>query len=207
MGGKGSGRKAQSTLEPLPELDELTTLGWELSEPLAEEAYARSAKFDQNMHCRMVAMASKGATNLMIAKANLVHPDTYQQWIRKGKEDPEAFPHYAHLYEEVERVRAELGVQMTGRVIEAANSGLPNTWQAAMTFLERRYPDDFSRHERRTLEGEDSRPQVNILVLNDPDARAAHQQLLSRIAGDTAGTGVALGPGVRGELEAGEGRE
>lgn len=165
-------------------------------------------KYSEEMHATMVEQASKGATNKIIAQANGIHPDTFQVWIRKGRERPEEYPHYAQLNNEIESARAELAVQMSSRVIEAANSGLPNTWQAAATFLERRYPDDWGRHEKRTIEGgtEDNRPQVNILVLNDPDAREAHQTLLGRIAGSTGGpvgSGESLGPGVRGELEAG----
>lgn len=178
-----------------------------LTESLPADQYPEGGKLDPDMHCKMVMMAAKGGTNNIIAKANLIHPDTIQMWFRKGKEEPEKHPHYAHLYNEVERVRAELAVEMSARIVEAANSGLPNTWQAAATYLERRYPDDWSRNERRQIEGDDSRPQVNILVLNDPDARSAHQQLLSRIAGDTVSSGVAVGTGLRGELEAGEGRE
>lgn len=180
-----------------------------LTESLPLEMYPSggSNKLDPDMHCRMVEMASKGATNLLIAKANLIHPDTIQDWFKKGRDNPERYPHFHHLYNEIERVRAELGVEMSSRIIEAANSGLPNTWQAAATYLERRYPDDWSRNERREITGDDSRPQVNILVLNDPSAREAHQLLLGRIAGDTARPGEPVGSGIRGELEDGEGRE
>jgi hypothetical protein len=200
VGGEGSGRKAQGLLKGDDEIPE----GEELTQSLPEDQYPADGKLDPEMHCKMVVMAAKGATNAIIAKASLIHPDTYQMWIKKGKDDPEKYPHFAHLYNEVERVRAELAVEMSSRVIEAANSGLPNTWQAAATFLERRYPDDWSRNERREIKGDDSRPQINVLVLNDPDARDAHQRLLGRIASDTARTGESIGPGVRGELEAGQ---
>lgn len=180
-----------------------------LTESLPDEMYPKggSNKLDPEMHCKMVAMAAKGATNAIIAKANLIHPDTIQDWKRKGEQQAERYPHFAHLWGEIERVRALLAVEMSSRVVEAANSGLPNTWQAAATYLERRYPDDWSRNERREVKGDDSRPQVNILVLNDPSARAAHQVLLGRIAGDTASAGEPLGPGIRGELEAGQSGE
>lgn len=202
MGGPGSGRKPQGLLKGDEDLGEEV-----LTESLPLEMYPEDGKLDPEMHCSMVQMAAKGATNAIIAKASLIHPDTYQAWIKKGKDDPERYPHFAHLYNEVERVRALLAVEMSSRVIEAANSGLPNTWQAAATFLERRYPDDWSRNERREIKGDDSRPQINVLVLNDPDARDAHQRLLGRIASDTARPGESFGPGVRGELEAGSGRE
>lgn len=175
-----------------------------LTESLPADQYPDGGKLDPDMHCKMVGMAAKGATNAIIAKANLIHPDTIQMWFRKGKDDPGGNPHFAHLYGEIERVRALLAVEMSSRVVEAANSGLPNTWQAAATYLERRYPDDWSRNERREVKGDDSRPTVNILVLNDPSAREAHQLLLGRIAGDTASTGEPVGSGVRGELEAGQ---
>lgn len=159
-------------------------------------------KYSEELHAQMVEMASKGATNAMLARACGIHPDTFQDWKRYAKQDPEKFPHLVQLMDDIEEARAVLAVEMTERVVQAANSGLPNTWQAAATYLERRYPDDWGRHEKRTVEGREL-PQVNILVLNDPDARRAHQELLSRIAGDTTRPGEPIGSGIRGELEAG----
>lgn len=177
-----------------------------MSSAVVKTVVTGAPKYTEEVHDTMVEQAAKGATNRILAQANGIHPDTLQSWFKKGREKPDDFPDYARLVEEIEKARAELAVEMSSRVIEAANSGLPNTWQAAATYLERRYPDEWGRHEKRTIEGGDDRPQVNVLVLNDPNAREAHQVLLGRIAGSVGGpvsTGEPIGSGVRGELEAG----
>jgi len=76
-------------------------------------------------------LAGKGATNQLLARAAGVHPDSYQTWLKKGREEPhpeegEEPSIFYRLFNEVEDARARLGVQMTEKVIQAANSGMPN---------------------------------------------------------------------------------
>lgn len=69
----------------------------------------------------------------------------------------------------VEQAEAEVERDMVGRVLNAARSG-PQYWPAAMTYLERRHPEQWSRQDRvrHRIEGEvliDVRP-----LLASPEA-------------------------------------
>lgn len=69
-------------------------------------------------------------------------------------------------------------------VNEAARSKKHGTWTAAMTMLERTRPERFGRRDALTVAGDEERPLqvVTAHVLADPEARAAHRQLLTSIA-------------------------
>lgn len=161
-------------------------------------------------------LAGKGATNYVIAAAVGVHPDTFQDWTRKGRDELSQYGEnipddadlsiWARLHIQIEYTRAMLAAELSEVVIATAKSGQPNTWQAAMTFLERRYPAEWGKRETRVHEGDvpQGLPQINVLVLNDPSARSAHRDLLRSVdAANRSRAGVPVGPGVGGELEAG----
>lgn len=161
-------------------------------------------------------LAGKGATNYVIAAAVGVHPDTFQSWTKKGRDELAGYGEnipddadlsiFARLQIQIEYTRAVLAADLSEVVINTAKSGAPNTWQAAMTFLERRYPAEWGKRETRVHEGEvpNGLPQINVLVLNDPSARSAHRDLLRSVdAANRSRSGLAIGPGVGGELEAG----
>jgi hypothetical protein len=175
---------------------------------------------------QMIDLAKTGSTNTILAASVGVSVDTVQLWIKKGRdelrqhleEDPDAefifedLSEYGQFVYRLEKERAELASALSGKVIEAAMSGQPNTWQAAMTFLERRYPAEWGKRETRVHEGNmpSSLPPINILVLNDADTRSAHRDLLRSVdRANRARTGLAIGPGVGDELEAasGDGRD
>lgn len=160
-------------------------------------------------------LAGKGATNYIIAAAVGVHPDTFQNWLRKGKEEIANAPDsddrelsiFEQLFYEIEMVRANLAADLSEVVIQTARSGQPNTWQAAMTFLERRYPADWGKRETRVHEGDRSGglPQINILVLNDHNARESHRDLLRSVdRANRVGAGITVGPSVGSELTTGQ---
>lgn len=174
-------------------------------------------KFSADSQQLMLDLAAKGATNTILAAAVGVHVDTLQGWIKRGRDelaevdpsaefDLETLSEWGQWVFKLEKGRAELAANLSGKVVEAAMSGAPNTWQAAMTFLERRYPHEWGKRETRVHEGngDSPLPPINILVLNDPDARTAHRDLLRSVdAANRSRARVSVGTGVGGELEAG----
>lgn len=159
-----------------------------------------------------IELAGDGAPNYIIARAINVHPDSYQRWIRLAKEeadsdDPSIFK---RLHDGVEQERALLAIEMSRVVIETAKSRAPNTWQAAMTFLERRYPADWGKRETTIHEGNQggqALPNINVLVLNDSDARSAHEDLLRSLSAAASPRGLPVGPSDAGPREDGQERE
>ena len=76
---------------------------------------------------------------------------TANDWMRRGegrhRQKPPT-PSFVAFAAAVKRAEAELEATMLERVHAAALSGQPQTWQAAMTLLERRFPDRYGRFDR-----------------------------------------------------------
>lgn len=130
-----------------------------------------------------------------------VNPDTGFDWLRQGRE--ETGPDILIKFEQVfERCVAHFNAKMVGMVAGAAMSGAPNTWQAAMTLLERRDPGNWGKRDALKIEADKPLIQLNQVVLVDEDARELSRDLLRRIAGPRPDESI--GTGVRGELGPGD---
>lgn len=119
-----------------------------------------------------------------------IHMDTGFDWLRYGRQNPEKFPQYVKLREDIEQAEAEFEADRVAIVKTAGDTG---TWQAAAWWLERKRPEDWGRNRDPTPPAELSRPTVNILILEDPNAREASRELLRHLAG--GGSNLAIGPG------------
>lgn len=128
-----------------------------------------------------------------------IHVDTGFFWLAQGRKG-EGDPIFVRFLRVLEKAEANFNQQMVRQVTTAANSGAPNTWQAAMTMLERRDPENWARREKTTIEtGGGPLVQLNQVVLVDEDARDASRALLRRVAG--LGSREPLGIGMGDEPE------
>lgn len=149
---------------------------------------------DEEMHQKMVDLARAGNYKATIARACGIHPDTLHGWLRQGREQPEEYPHYAALHEEIEEAEAEWEAQTVAQINTTAQSGAPNTWQAGMTMLERKFPDRWGRRDSHKIEADKPLVQIGAVVLVDADARRDTRSLLRRVTG--SGADLALGTGM-----------
>lgn len=135
-----------------------------------------------------------------------VNPDTGFQWLAWGKQDPPHHPILRKFYMVVERAHAHYNSRMVGLVTDAASSGAPNTWQAAMTMLERRDPANWGKKVISNVKIEADQPlvQLNQVVLADTDARDSLRSVLRRVAGPGTHEPLGLGVGDEPEEDAGE---
>lgn len=126
-----------------------------------------------------------------------VNPDTGFQWLNWGKQDPPHHPILRKFYLAMERAFAHYNSQMVGMVSAAAKSGQPNTWQAAMTMLERRDPANWGRRDTSKIKIEADQPlvQLNQVVLADTDTRDSLRDILRGVAGPRAHEPLGLGMG------------
>lgn len=172
---------------------------------------ASQPKFNEEAAEKAIEMARNGNYRSVIARAAFgCHVDTFFDWLRYGRDNPEKYPHYAAFLEKLEQAEAEWEAETVTTINQTAQSGAPNTWQAGMTMLERKNPDRWGKRETRVIEGgQDGSglPQINVLVLNDPDARRAHDDLLRSLSSASRPGQLAVGPGDAGPREDGEGRE
>lgn len=109
-------------------------------------------------------------------------------------------PALVELFEAIESAEAELQEECLGNLREAAAADHRH-WTASAWILERRFPEEYGRHQdvRVTHENDGPRVQVNQVVLADPGAREASRDLLRRFTG--LGPDVAIGPGMGSESE------
>lgn len=103
------------------------------------------------------------------AKLAGISPDTFYEWMQMGRNEPEKYPEHATFVAEIELAEAEAESELIGVVQKTALSGSPNTWQAAMTILERKYPDRYGRRDTTVLEGGENpiRQLTGVVVVND----------------------------------------
>ena len=99
---------------------------------------------------------------------------TWQQWLAWGAEElaEDLAPHagtLAALVEGVDTARAEAKAEHVRVVVKAAKDG---AWQASMTWLERNFPDEYSRNQQIAVEISSPLP-VNITAQLSPDTLAA----------------------------------
>lgn len=129
-----------------------------------------------------------------------VHPDTAFEWLKFGRERPDEYPLLAKLVRVLEKSEAQFRRECVEVVRAHSLSGAPNTWQAAMTMLERRDPENWGKREKTIIEHEgDPITQIQVAVINDPDTRELSRAFLRRVT--SAGPDIAIRPGVRDESE------
>lgn len=85
---------------------------------------------------------------------------TFREWMRLGETDPNS--PYAAFVVNVNEAKALFAEEMVEHVKEAAK--LPQNWTAAMTLLERIYPEEFGRKNPDTMVAiqNNTNTQVNI---------------------------------------------
>ena len=99
---------------------------------------------------------------------------TWQQWLAWGAEElaeglaPNAGT-LAALVEGVDTARAEAKAEHVRVVVKAAKDG---AWQASMTWLERNFPDEYSRNQQINVEI-NSPPPINITDQLSPNTLVA----------------------------------
>lgn len=154
-----------------------------------------SAKYNQKRHEKIIEGILSGNSRTVSFTLSGCNPDTIFAWLKTARDEKASgvilHPEYAVLLEDIEYAEAMVESEKVKIVKAAADSG---TWQAAAWWLERRKPKEWGR-DREMPVGEErpALPQVNILILEDANAREASRELLNRLAGGRAD--LALGSG------------
>jgi transposase len=135
---------------------------------------------------------------------------TYYDWLKrgaraindreKGKPIPEVELPFVDFNRAVDWAMAQ-SVARNLKVIDRAAQGVRNedgtfalgpSWQAAMTSLERRFPDDFGRKDRIEHSGDKEKPvevNNNVKLSDLPDEDLRNLQAIARRARNKQGTG------------------
>jgi hypothetical protein len=112
-----------------------------------------------------------------------IHPNTLHEWIKRGRGrgGPPAPPSLVAFVEQIDLTLAKWEAQTVKVVHQVAQSGAPNTWQAAMTMLERKSPDRWGRRDKVEVEADKPLVQVQQLILSNDDVREASRDFLRRV--------------------------
>jgi hypothetical protein len=110
----------------------------------------RPLKLTEARFRRMVALIREGNTN---SAACRIEGITYSIW----RSHIQRNPHWQAEVAEAERIRDD----WRDHALEMVKSAMPKNWQAAMTYLERKYPNEFARGDKGAIELERLIKQVN----------------------------------------------
>lgn len=115
---------------------------------------AARSKFTVARCAGIVEALERGNTLTHAAALNGVARETVYAWLAKGEKatDPEST--YRRFYEDVSRANALVADFAVGKI----KAAMPDDWRAAMTFLERRFPDEYSKRERHEVSGPSGEP-------------------------------------------------
>lgn len=91
-----------------------------------------------------VELKKRGAADKDIAAALLVRPETFSRWINHPVTDNQR-----QLSQELQKVEAAYKASLLTGIY---NAGVNGSWQAFAWILERKYPDEYARRERSTVE-------------------------------------------------------
>lgn len=121
-----------------------------------KQPWVKHSKLTPDNHKRVIDAVRKGATFRDAAKSIGVHESTLETWKRRGREETEG--KYYDLVQDIATAEAECKIEVIGGIVEAAKKD----WKAGMTFLERKYPNEFARTERVNLGGSDEPVKVTL---------------------------------------------
>lgn len=98
-------------------------------------------------------MKKRGAADKDIAARISVHPGTLSRWINHPSTENQR-----ELGEALKKCEADYKASLLTIIY---NAGVNGSWQAAAWILERKYPDEYARRERSTVEAKvEQVPQV-----------------------------------------------
>ena len=178
----------------------------------ASKGNQNTAKYnDPKLLARVCRHALRGRSKTDCFKLVGVHPDSGFLWLKRGREGDPVGDGILIRFERIfERCVAYFSAQQLAMIEGAAQSGAPNTWQAAGWLLERRDPGNFGRRDALKHEGLPAgapQVQLNQVVLIDGDAREASRALLRRVAGFGSDEPLGIGMGGEPEEDGGSGHE
>jgi transposase-like protein len=137
----------------------------------------RPPKISKQVREDVVKAIKAGAYAEVAARSAGISETTYYRWMKQG--DEENSGQYREFREAVKKAEAEMEVLAGGLVVAAFRED----WKAAMTYLERKFPERWSRSERRVLTGEDGGPvRITEEAFLDPKVREVLNEAARRLS-------------------------
>jgi transposase len=104
-------------------------------------AIGRPTKLTPEVQARILEALEAGSSQEGAANYAGINPDTFYTWMRRGSQGESQF---SEFFDAVKRATGALEIELSSIVRGAAKSG---NWQAAMTMMERKWPERWARRE------------------------------------------------------------
>lgn len=135
----------------------------------------RGGRFTQQVAATIIAKLKLGAHKAHAAMAARIHPDTLEEWLKRGRAGEKK---YAEFAADCDQVMSDHAILLQAAISTAAIKGHVGDWKAAAWDLERRFPKLYGRAAEPMLgmtiggggDGEDDdQPQKTRVVFYIPD--------------------------------------
>ena len=127
----------------------------------------RTTKLTKPVQDRIVELLELGNYQGTAARAAGISRSTFHRWMQRGADDKatNTASAYRDFQDSVKKAEANAEVAAVKCVLDGAEK----SWQAAMTYLERKFPERWSRGERREHSDAIKSPAQNLSVLTDEE--------------------------------------
>ena len=127
----------------------------------------RPSKLTKTVAARIVEYLEVGNYQETAARAAGISRSTFHRWMKRGADAKSRGKdsRYRDFRDNVKKAEAEAEVAAVKCVIDASET----KWQAAMTFLERKFPERWSRGELVEHSGTIEQPTIDLSVLTDEE--------------------------------------
>src|SRR2546425_12106758 len=109
----------------------------------------RPTKLTKEIQEHIVAAIRSGNYADAAADSAGIHKATYYRWLERGESDAKADRPFRDFRDAIKKAEGEAEVHAVALIRQA----MPDNWQAAMTWLERRYPDRWRRRDSVAVAG------------------------------------------------------
>ncbi len=136
-----------------------------------KQATGRPTKLTAEVQDKIGEALRLGSYAEIAARYAGIHPATFYDWMKRGSEDLATGTKtiFSEFHETIKEAEALCEVRACGIISKA----MGDSWQAAMTYLERKHPGRWSRNERRELSGTLQVVPINLAALTSEELEQA----------------------------------
>ena len=127
----------------------------------------RKLKLTYDLVAQCVELKRDGLCDADIIAAIGVHPSTFYRWLKEGEEAKTGVKRA--LYDELKKAESEYKRCLLTTIKGAAESRA-QFWTAAAWLLERKYPMEYGKMERKADEGDNAPVQLTLGLVIEPMA-------------------------------------
>lgn len=105
-----------------------------------------ASKLNAQMQSRLCSLIRAGAFYEAACKEVGLHPWTFREWMKAGDEHPDepGYEHFVAFRAAIQQAEAEC----ENRIVENFRNAAETNWQAALSFLERRFKSRWSKTDQ-----------------------------------------------------------